>query len=104
MYDKHLPKMKGQELSDFYHHLSQKNFLFTNSHEKQVSALVHNSMDRFGGRREKHTPDSAAQPREEALSAVPCVGGGSQQGRCCQDLAKCVCVHGTGALPKAHSS
>lgn len=61
-------------------------------------------MDGFGGRRGEHTPDSAAQVREEAISAVPCVGGGSQQGRCCQDLAQCVCVHGTGALPKAHSS
>lgn len=102
--DKHLLKMEGQGLGDFHHHLSQKSFMFTNSHKKRVPALVHSSMDGFGGRRVKYTPDPAAHPREEASSAAPHVGGGSQQGRYGQDLAKCVYVHGTGALPKAHSS
>lgn len=97
-------QMEGQRLSDFYHHFSQKSFMFSNVHRKQVPAMVQSTMDGLGGRRGKPAPDSTAQPREEAISAALCVGGGSQQGRGCQDLAKCVCVHGAGALPKAHSS
>lgn len=66
VYDKHLPQTEGQRLSDFYHHLSQKSCLFSNSHKKQVPALAHSSMDG------KHTPDSAAQQRGGSFCCSMC--------------------------------
>lgn len=103
MHDKHPPLLEGLMFSDFYHHLSQKTFLFTNSSEKQALALAHSSLDGFGGRRVKYTPALAVKVREEAVSEALCGDGGGQQGRCCQDLAKCVCVRGTEPLPTGHS-
>lgn len=99
---KHPPLPEALKFSDSCHRLSQKSFLFTNSHKKQDLALVHSSLDGFGGRRVKHTPDLAAKVKEEALCEALGVDHSSQQGKCCWDLAKRVCERGTETLPKGH--
>lgn len=73
------PLPEGRGFGAFYHRLSQKSFVFTNSHKKQAGALVHSSWDGFGGRRVEDPPDLAAEGRGVAVSGVLC-GGGSKAG------------------------